>query len=398
MTQATRFAFTNRNIAALPAHDANSASKSAEYSDTTVIGLKAVVSKNGNKSFAFRCQLTSGRKRFGRIGTFPATDVPAARSIALEMRAVVDRGGDPMEQQDRQKAMPTFAEFAKEYMEYSTQVKKSACDDASKFKVHLLKKFGSRRLCDIGTRDIELHHIAMKQSHTAGTANRHLALLSALFRKACEWGRVDRNPANGVKAFKESPARQKYLSTEEIVRIFDAMKTEVNKTAVAALTLLILTGTRREETLQARWEHVDLTKGQWWLPVTKAGKGRTVNLNDAAIALLKEQPSRGKSPWVFPGRDGDKPLNNPRKCLTRLLKAANIEWVTIHSLRRAFATIAINSGATLYEVSGLLGHANQKTTLIYAHLADSSQRKASQKVADVISNAMRESEEFRKAA
>jgi len=398
MTHPTRFAFTNRNIAALPAHDANSPSKSAEYSDTTVIGLKVAVSKNGNKSFAFRYQLSSGRKRFMRIGTVGAIDVAEARKIALEHRAIIDRGGDPMEQLDRQKAMPTFAEFAQEYMRYSQQVKKSACDDASKLKVHLLPKFGHRRLCDITPRDIELHHLAIKQSHTAGTANRHLALLSAMFRKACEWGQIDRNPAAGVKAFKESPARQKYLSTEEIVRVFEAMKNDPNKTAVAALSLLILSGTRREETLQARWEHVDLDKGQWWLPFTKAGKGRTVNLNDSAIALLKEQPSRGNSQWVFPGRDGDKPLNNPRKCLTRLLKAANIEWVTIHSLRRAFASIAINSGATLYEVSGLLGHSSQKTTQIYAHLADSSQRKASQKVADVIGNAMRESEEFKETA
>lgn len=112
MTQ-KKFPFTNRAISALPAHDPNSASKSTEYSDTTVVGLKLVVGSNGIKRFACRFQLASGRKRYAPIGTFGAIDVAEARRIALEMRAVVDRGGDPLEEHDRLKAMPTFSEFVR---------------------------------------------------------------------------------------------------------------------------------------------------------------------------------------------------------------------------------------------------------------------------------------------
>ena len=88
MTQ-KKFAFTNRNIAALPAHDPNSASKSSEYSDATVAGLKLIVGANGSKRFAFRDQTAGGRKRYAPLGTFPAIDVAEARRLALEMRAVV---------------------------------------------------------------------------------------------------------------------------------------------------------------------------------------------------------------------------------------------------------------------------------------------------------------------
>lgn len=390
MSNNNRLNFNNRAIHALPPHDPNSRSRSAEYSDTSVIGLKAVVGKGGNKSFSFRYQLPGGRKRCVRIGTFPAIDVAEARKIAMDMRAVLDRRGDPMEQQDRQKAMPTFAEFVRnEYLPFSIQTKKSACDDASKFKVHLIPKFGERRLCDISRRDIELHHTAMRQSHTAATANRHLALLSALLSKAQEWGRLDRNPAAGLKAFKETNQRQRFLSTDEIGRIYAAMESEPNQTAVAALKLLLLSGTRREESLQARWENVDLNTGQWWLPVTKNGRGRYVTLNDDAKALLAAQPSRGTSPWVFPGRDGDKPLNNPRKAFSRVLAAAGVEHTRIHDLRHSFASLAVNSGATLYEVQGMLGHSTSQMTQRYAHLADSGLRRASQAVADVVSAAVR---------
>jgi len=399
MTHSKRFAFTNRNIAALPAHDPNSPSKSAEYSDTTVIGLKVAVSKNGNKSFAFRFQLSSGCKRFTRIGTFPATDVAAARKIALDMRAVLDRGGDPMAQQDQLKSMPTFGEFVRdEYMPYAEQAKKSACDDASKLKVHLVPKFGARRLSDISTRDIQMHHLAMKQSHTAGTANRHLALFCAIFRKACEFGRVDRNPATGIKAFKEAGQMQRFLNVDEIGRIYAAMETEPNKTAVAALKLLLLTGVRREEALQSKWCNVDLATGQWWLPMTKSGRGRYVTLSEDAKALLLAQPSRGSSEWVFPGRDGIKPLNNPRKAFSRVLAVAGVAHLRIHDLRHSFASLAVNSGASLYEVQAMLGHSTPQMTQRYAHLADSGLRRATQAVANVVNAAVRSNTQNNAAA
>ena len=391
MTQ-RRFNFTNRAISALPAHDADSASKSAEYSDTSVTGLKAIVGKGGNKSFSFRYQLPGGRKRCIRIGTFPATDVAAARQLALEARAIVDRGGDPCEASDRIKAMPTFAEFVRdEYMPYSLQTKRSACDDASKFKVHLIPKFGERRLCDITTRDVQMHHAAMQNSHSKASANRHLALLSAVFRKGQEWHRLDRNPAAGIKFFKEDNARQRFLSPSEVAKIYAAMQAEPNVTAVSALKLLLLTGTRREEALQARWENVDLDKGQWWLPKAKTG-ARMVVLNEDAKSLLAAQPSRGTSPWVFPGRDGDKPLNNPRKAFTRVLAAAGVEHITIHGLRHSFASLSILGGATLYEVQRLLHHSTPQMTQRYSHLTDTGQLRASQGVADLISAAVRESE------
>ena len=390
MTQTKKFPFTTRNIQALPAHQTDAASKSAEYSDATVVGLKMIVGKNGSKSFAFRYTLVGGTKRFARIGTFPAIGVAEARQVALEMRAVVDRGGDPLEGLDRLKAMPTFAEFwDNEYSPYAQQAKKSFRNDESKYRLHLKPRFGSRRLCDIGVRDIQLHHAAIRQSHTAATANRHLALLSAILRKAMEWGRIDKNPAAGIKPFKEANQHQRFLNSDEVGRIFEAMEAEPNKVAVAALKLLLLTGTRREEALQARWEHIDLEAGQWWLPMTKSGRGRYVAISEGAKALLVALPSRGESPWVFPGRDADKPLNNPRKAFCRILAAAGVDHLRIHDLRHSFASFAVNAGVTLYEVQELLGHSTAQMTQRYAHLADSGLRRASQAVADVLTAATR---------
>lgn len=105
------------------------------------------------------------------------------------MRAILDRGGDPLDERDRIKSMPTFSEFVRqEYLPYAYQAKRSAHDDDSKFRLHLEPKWGALRLCDITPRDVQMHHVAMKESHSIGTANRHLSLISATFRKAVEWG------------------------------------------------------------------------------------------------------------------------------------------------------------------------------------------------------------------
>ncbi len=389
MTQDRKFNFTQRSIAALPNHDATSPSNSAEYSDQQVRGLRITVGKSGTKTFGMRYQTTAGQKRYARIGTFPAIDVPEARAKALEMRAAVDRGGDPLDGLDRLKAMPTFSEFVhSEYLPYARQSKKSFRDDESKFRCHLIPKFGDRRLCDIGVRDIQLHHAAVRTSHTGATANRHLALLKALFRKAVEWGKLDINPAANTKLFRENSQSQRFLSPTEIGRIYGAMQNEVNKTAVAALKLLLLTGTRRQEALKAKWCDVDLETGQWFLPETKSGRGRYVGLSADAKALLMALPSRGVSPWVFPGRDPSKPLNNPRKALGRILVAAGVDHIRIHDLRHSHASLAINSGASLFEVQNLLGHSTPQVTQRYAHLTASGLRRVSDTVAGVISAAV----------
>lgn len=393
MKDKKKFPFTNRAIAALPAHDPDSPSKSAEYSDTAMPGLRLAVGKNGVKRFGMRYTLLSGRTRYAPIGQFStAFGVAEARAEAAEMRAIIDRGGDPQEARDRVKAMPSFSEFVRQqYLPFAIQSGKRSAkkDDESKFRLHLEPKFGHLRLAEITTRDVQLHHASMRESHSPGTANRHLALLSATFRKAVEWDIIDKNPAAGVKQYREVVKAMPCLDASQLVRLFAAFDADKNQTAASALKLLALCGVRREEGLQAEWQHVNLETGLCWLPKTKAGVGRYVMLNAAAVELLTAQPSRGVSTWVFPGRFGDKPICNVRKLMERGLKAAGLEHIRLHDLRHGFASLAINAGASLYEVQHLLGHASPQVTQRYAHMADTGQRRASQAVADVVGAAMK---------
>jgi len=385
--QSTKFRFTDRAVEKLPAHPSSALSKAAQYSDQQIPQLKLEVSKLGTKVFRLRYVFREQRRNY-RIGQFPATDVAAARQRALEMLALLDQDKDPQDERNRLRALPTLAEFARtSYLPWAQLYKRSYRADESKLRNHVIPRFGDRRLDSITAMDVTLYHGEVRRSHCAATANRHLALLSKLFRLAVDDGLVAENPCERVKQFKEENQRQRFLSTDELRRLLAAMEAESNKVAAAALQLLLLTGMRRQEALEARWEHVDLESGVLFLPRTKNGRGRYVPLNDEAKALLAAQPSRGASTWVFPGKDPAKPLSNVTKPFLRILERAGIAHMRIHDLRHSFASLAVNAGASLYQVQHLLGHSSPAMAQRYSHLGDTEQRQVSQSVGDLVRRA-----------
>ena len=78
-------------------------------------------------------------------------------------------------------------------------------------------------------------------------------------------------------------------------------------------------------------------------------------------------------------------LRNPFK---KTCEAAEIEGLRIHDLRHSFATLAIQGGASLYDVQKLLGHSDIAMTQRYAHMVDESLQKATDNMSQVIDNAM----------
>lgn len=384
----TRLVFTKKWIEQLPPNPIDSASREKEYSDTQTVGLKLLVSKQGRKFFYLRYSINK-RKRGIKIGEYGAMSLPEARIRCNELKALVNKGIDPQEEKQQLSQIPNFAEFVSDhYLPYARANKRSVCDDESKFRIHLLPLFQNRRLDQITTQELQRYHDQLKTKYCPATANRHLSLLHRMFKLAIHWGFLDKNPATGIRKHQENNERHRYLSDQEIFKFIEALKTEENTVATAAFELLLYTGVRRQEALDAKWEHVDLQKKVWFIPRSKSGKLRHVILNSMAVELLAKQPRIEGNPYIFPGKVKGQQLNNPQKAFNRVLKKAGITNFRIHDLRHTHASIAINNGASLYEVQHLLGHSQSKTTSRYAHLADETLRKVSDTVSSQIANAM----------
>ena len=90
---------------------------------------------------------------------------------------------------------------------------------------------------------------------------------------------------------------------------------------------------------------------------------------------------------MFPGRDPRKPLAEIKKFWAAICKMAGIEDCRIHDLRHTYASILASAGQSLPVIGALLGHTQPATTARYAHLFDDPLRKATERVASVITAA-----------
>lgn len=385
----TRHLFTKKWIEQLPPNARDALSREKEYSDTQVVGLKLLVNKSGRKFFYLRYNFHK-RKRAIKIGEFGPISLIEARQLCNELKAQINRGIDPQQEKQQLAQIPTFSEFINgSYLPWANANKRSACADESKLRIHLLPLFGRQRLDQISTQALQRYIDQLKQNYTPATSNRHLSLLSRMFKLAVQWGLIDKNPAVGIGKQAENNERQRFLSDQEIADFLAALQLDENPVAAALLEFLLYTGVRKSEALNARWEHVDLVKKVWFIPRSKNGKHRHVILNAKAVELLQQQPRLPGNPYLFPGKVNGQPINNPQKCFNRTLRRAGISEFRIHDLRHTHASIAINQGASLYEVQHLLGHSQAKTTTRYAHLADETLRRVSDNISASIAKVTR---------
>ena len=98
----------------------------------------------------------------------------------------------------------------------------------------IVPKLGKLRLKSIGTKDIGALHSGLKD--TPFRANRVLALLSKMFTLAVQWGWRYDNPVRSVPRFPED-RRERWLSLDEIQRLFDALERRFQEQLRACLKL-----------------------------------------------------------------------------------------------------------------------------------------------------------------
>ncbi|CAO3459781.1 hypothetical protein [Azospirillum largimobile] len=109
--------------------------------------------------------------------------------------------------------------------------------------------------------------------------------------------------------------------------------------------------------MKARWEHVDVERRLWVVPVSKNGRRRHIPMPDAALRILARQPRPDGCPWVFPGKNPQKHIGCLRNAWRSVKEQAGLPTdLRLHDLRHTFASTLVSKGRTLYEISQLLGH------------------------------------------
>jgi integrase len=336
--------------------------------DKEIPGFALRVTRAGVKSYILQYRI-HGRQRKYTIGRHGDITADKARAEALALRGKITDGIDPQADKKKERGIPTLAKFADEYLDYARGKKKTWAKDRTLLRLRILPRMGDYRLDTIEKRQIEKLHHDIRNELTPATANRHLSLIKRMFNLALDWGHIDANPARGVKGFKENNQRTAWLTAEEIGRMFVACAAYPDPYVGALFPFLLMTGARRSEALQARWQNIDRERAMWLIPDAKSGRGRYVPLSPQAVALLDNLPKQPDNPYVFCGHLRGQRLVNVAKPWVRIKKAAKLPHdFRPHDLRHTFASWGVSTGIDLYQIQTLLGHSTMQMTQRYAHL------------------------------
>ncbi|MDC0934000.1 tyrosine-type recombinase/integrase [Gammaproteobacteria bacterium] len=359
-----------------------SKASSTDYYDKRIVGLLLKVLSSGRKTFYLRYKDAENCSCQRKIGNAAILSVIEARDLARLYLAKISLGQDPFLHAPTNPS-PTLGSFALEdYLPYVKTYKKSWDMDESRLRNHLLPRFGNRRMSAIEKGDVVALINELAENFKPGTINRVAILLRYMFNLAMKWEvkGVTRNPTAGIPLLKENNQNERFLSTLDAKALLRAINYSRNKMLKHIIPMLILTGARKREVLDAKWDDFDLDRGIWRIPNTKSGKARAVPLSDTARDLVKKLEATVCCDYVFANPNTRKPYNSFYYSWHTARKDAGLADLRVHDLRHSFASFLVNAGRSLYEVQTLLGHSQITTTQRYAHLSTDSLRRASNEV------------------
>jgi integrase len=372
-----------------------------EVHDTTVGGLFVRVTAAGAKSYVV--SWARGRKKtLGRVGILT---LDQARTEATQYLAEARTHGEPLAvtQGRRGATLPSLRDFIEDtYMPWF----KAHHKGHEKTQHTLSNNFDpimAQRLDAITGRDLEQIRTGwMQAGNKASTVNRKMGSISGVFSRAVEWEYIDTHPLAKLKQLKvDSKGVIRYLAADETKRLRDALdarqdemraeresantwRTDRHREPLPSLLQLsftdhlkpmvlvsLNTGMRRGELFDLKWSAVNFDTKTITIAgaTTKTSDTRHIPMNKETIGVLeawKKQVS--KSPYVFPGQGGGR-FEDVKSAWLKLLERAQIDGFRWHDMRHDFASRLVMAGVPLNTVRDLLGHADIKMTLRYAHLA-----------------------------
>jgi integrase/recombinase XerD len=222
-----------------------------------------------------------------------------------------------------------------------------------------------------------------------------LTAVSRFYDAAIEYGLLSFNPAWGIKPPTESidpAAKITYLEQAEASILLKSigdpkspLKTLRDKLLLGVMTL---EGTRTVEMYRLNVGDVLRQGEKVGLKVSSKRHTRVVPLTPQLAQVLEQYLEQRRGDGFDCMLDSPLSINlshagggerlsrrGIRQVVDKYLEAVNLKYMdgrtlSAHSLRHTAGTLALRGGASLRQVQDLLGHADPRTTAIYAHVGD----------------------------
>ena len=349
--------------------------------DTEAPALALRVTPTGRKTYVFESRLHGDTVRV-TIGTAADWPIEKARGEAQRLKVLVDSGTDPREIERQQQAAQaadkaaaaaklkadktaalTVGEVWGDYLEkrrpfwgelhYRDHIDKAKAGGLPSGRrgggKQLTKPGPLAALMPLALKDLDqttIERWAADEGKTRPSSARLAWRLLTVFLTWCaeqpEYAALlpDKNPAKTKKAREalgKPGTKSDVLQCEQLAAWFAAVQQIQNPVIAACLQMMLLTGGRPGEVLALRWEDVNT---QWkGISIRDKVEGtREIPATPYILHLLAALPRRNE--WVFSSpTSASGCLTEPNNPHTRACAAAGLEGLTLHGLRRSFASL-----------------------------------------------------------
>ncbi len=194
------------------------------------------------------------------------------------------------------------------------------------------------------------------------TIRNELATLRAALNHARKEGRLADVPHIDMPP--RQPAKERWLTRQEADKLIKAAKTPHMRLFIL---LALNTGQRSKSILELQWFQVDMKNRL--IHFNPPGRKQTskkrvsVPMNETLLKALRIARRKAKGSWVVSWQG--KSLDRMKNAFKRLCEGLGFEGVTPHTLRHTAGTWMAQAGVDMFQISGILGHSNSRTTELY---------------------------------
>jgi len=348
--------------------------KRTRYYDTKVYGLMLEVMPTGSKIYRLR-RTVHYKNEVATIGNSRDITLDQAREKAIKLSAQLINGGSFVGARQAIREEMTLEELGSLYFDQYAKDRCVTYEEMKKCFKRWYHMHFQTKVSKITVHMLQLHINKLAAEKHYYRANRALDQIKAIFNWGIKKGMVQTNPALSVDQFRER-SRDRFIQPHEFPALLNAIKAYPDDRLQDFFLLCLYTGARSGNVLAMRWDELDKDLGTWRIPLTKNGDSQTISLSDAALEILeKRRQKRNLLPWVFPGGHKEDQSNydhlkEPKKAWSLILKAAGINNLHIHDLRRSLASYMVMTGASTPLVQKQLGHKSLLAASVYQRVHD----------------------------
>ena len=201
---------------------------------------------------------------------------------------------------------------------------------------------------------------AARTCHAPASRHNDLANLRSFYRWVRRWEYRDDDPTLRIDSPRVEPGLPRPITSADLHKALDSMPGDLRR----AVCLGAYAGLRISEVAALDWSDVDLEARQIRVMRSKGGKSRLVPIG--AVLLEALLPNMGGN--VITGGEPSA-ASTLAKRMNKAFRRLGIA-VSFHQLRHRYGTIAYKATGDILAVARLMGHANVKTTAIYAAAND----------------------------